>query len=160
MEARIKKEEKVYIPPQATEEDTVQYEQKPEISPEYQSLLDLHELLTEVDPENVPLISQLEAWKFKHKGLYISKISNEDSKYYLWRTLKRQEFKQLSQGSAFDTEESANEMLVEKCLLYPSCDTLFRLLSDAGVITTLGKQISYKSGFVTPQEALALIKVV
>ena len=51
-------------------------------------------------------------------------------------------------------------MLVDKCLLYPQPSTSWSLTCDAGIITTLGKQIAYKSGFVSPQEALSLIKVI
>ena len=66
----------------------------------------------------------------------------------------------LQEQGVFDNDEKANEVLVEKCLLYPQPTTTWRLTSDAGIITTVGKQIAYKSGFVTQQEALSLIKII
>lgn len=146
--------ESVYIPPQATEEEL------PPIDKEQQDLIDLHELLAEVDKENAPMVSTLEAWKSRHKSLYVSKISMESDKYYVFTTIKRHEFKKLQEQGIFDNEEKGNEVLVEKCLLYPMPTQSWRLTSDAGIITTLGKQIAYKSGFVSPQEALSLIKIV
>lgn len=160
MESRVKKDN-VYIPPQATTNyDEIEIPDEDILSKEDRELMDLHEILFEVDPKNCPMISQLEAWKGYHKSLYVSKISNESNEYYVWRTLKRNEFKQLSANGTFSDEEKANEILVEKCVLYPQVTQAWRLTSDAGVITTLGKQIAYKSGFVSPQEALSLIKVV
>lgn len=134
--------------------------------PEYQApiqdkeLLDLYNLLKEVNPDTCPMMSELEAWKSFHRSIYISKVSSEAPEYYVWRTLKRHEFKKLSATNSLDDDEKANEILVEKCVLYPIVSQEWRLISDAGVITTLGKQIAYKSGFVTQQEALSLIKVI
>lgn len=155
MKIRNAPEEKeaVYIPPQAIEEEYQEdYVDK--------DLLDLHKLLTEVDPEGAPILSVLEAWKAKHKSLYVSKISNDSIPYYVFTTIKRHEFKKLQSQGVFEDDEKGNEVLVEKCLLYPTPTTQWRFTSDAGIITTLGKQIAYKSGFVTPQEALSLIKII
>ena len=153
------KEQDVYIP--QLEEEVYDFQDPTEeIHPEQKELMDLHELLTEIDPVNAPLLSVLEAWKAKHKSLFISKISNDSEKYYVFTTIKRRDFKVLQDQGVFDNEEKGNEVLVEKCLLYPAVTQAWRLTSDAGIITTLGKQIAYKSGFVSPQEALSLIKII
>lgn len=146
----------VYIPPQATEED-IYMEEVPKTD---KGLMDLHELLTEVDPDNAPMLSVLEAWKYKHKVLYVSKISADSSEFYVFTSIKRADFKKLQEQGVFENEEKGFEVLVEKCLLYPQPTSAWRLTSAAGVISTLGRQISYKSGFVSPQEALSLIKIV
>lgn len=127
---------------------------------ENKELIELHEYLASIDPEGAPMVSVLEAWKERHKSLYVSKVSNDSTQPYVFTTIKRKDFKVLSKSGVFDNEEKGNEVLVEKCLLYPAPDQYFRLTSDAGIITTLGKQIAYKSGFVSPQEALSLIKIV
>lgn len=150
----IKKEEE---PKQINQIDQEIYEELP---PESRELIELHEYLSEVDPENAPTVSVLEAWKDKHKSLYVSKISNDSVQPYVFTTIKRKDFKLLSSQGVFDNEEKGNEVLVEKCLLYPAPTQQWRLISDAGIITTLGKQIAYKSGFVSPQEALSLVKIV
>ena len=146
-------EQPVYIPPQAEEaEEVQQYIDK--------DLLDLHELLCEVDKENAPLLSVLEAWKARHKTLYVSKIFSDSNNYFVFTTIKRHDFKKLQDQGVFENEEKGNEVLVEKCLLFPHPTTKWRLTSDAGIITTVGKQIAYKSGFVPQQEALSLIKII
>ena len=154
---KSKEEQNVYIPPQASEMDGGFYEEVPETD---KGLLDLHELLTEVDPDNAPMISVLEAWKAKHKVLYVSKVSSDSKEYYVFTSIKRVDFKKLQDQGVFDNEEKGNEVLVEKCLLYPHPTATWRLTSSAGIITTLGRQISYKSGFVSQQEALSLIKII
>lgn len=145
----------IYIPPQATEEE--QIFEEPQID---RDLVDLFELLQEEDPENAPLLSVIESWKSRHRSLYVSKVSNDSKQYYVFTTIKRHDFKKLQEQGVFENDEKANEVLVEKCLLYPHPTMNWRLTSDAGIITTVGKQIAYKSGFVTQQEALSLIKII
>jgi len=149
--------EEVYIPPQATEEDFQQYE--PQISPEDQKLMEIHGSLVEVYGDQAPMLSQLEAWKKRWGQIHVSKIGADRKEYYIWRTLLRFEYKEMTKGGAHEDSDSFNEMLVEKCALYPLYDFTFKNKSDAGVITTLGQQIAYKSGFVSPQEALSLIYI-
>ena len=59
-----------------SEEEVQQYIDK--------DLLDLHELLCEVDKENAPLLSVLEAWKARHKTLYVSKIFSDSNNYFVF----------------------------------------------------------------------------
>lgn len=145
--------EDIYIPPQATEEDFLD-----EVD---QKLKDLYDSLKEIYGEEAPLISQLEAWKQRWGSLNVSKVGQDRDTLYVWRTLQRLEYKKFKETGSkkLEDEDAYNEMLVEQCLLYPKYDFIFRQKSDAGVITTLGTQIAYKSGFVSPQEALALIYV-
>lgn len=145
------------IPLQASEEEFDQYQ--PQLSPEAQALMALHEDLKSVYGDDTPMISQLEGWKNRWTNLNVSKIGQDRKEYYIWRTLRRYEYKEMMQGKATEDAEALNEMLVEKCLLYPTYDFNFRQTTDAGVISTLGQQISYKSGFVSQQEALSLIYV-
>lgn len=147
--------EEVYISPQA---DESQYEEPP-LSEEDKKLKDLYETLQKAYGDSAPLISALEAWKKRWGNIHISKVSNERNEYYIWRTLRRHEYKEINVGDALSDSESTNELLVEKCLLFPDYNFAFRNQTDAGIITTLGQQISYKSGFVSPQEALSLIYI-
>lgn len=123
-----------------------------------QYLMDLNELLKETDPLNAPPVSLLESWQNKFKNIYVSKVVDPNT-YYVWRVLRRGEFKKLNTTGSFNDPMSANEILVETCLLYPTPATEWRIIQPAGVIETLGKQISYQSGFIPDNEALSLIKV-
>lgn len=121
-------------------------------------LMVLHKSLTEIYGDSTPTLSQLEAWKKRHDNIYVSNVSNNNKDLFVWRVLKRYEYKELKEGDIVDPE-SFNEMIVEKCLLFPNYDFSFRNQSNAGTITTLGAQMSYKSGFVSEQEALNLIYI-
>ena len=82
MKIRDKHAEKdVYIPPQATEEEEYPVYEEPQID---KDLLDLHSLLSEIYGENAPLLSVLEAWKDKHKSLFVSKVSSSSEDYYVY----------------------------------------------------------------------------
>ena len=151
---KIRNKEDVYIPPQEVEEEFNLEEHVDK------DLVDLYELLRETYGDNAPLLSVLEAWKSKHKRLFISKISSDSPDYYIFTSIKRSEFKKHQAQGVFENEEKGNEVLVETCLLFPAPIAQWRLTCDAGIITTLGKQIAYKSGFVSQQEALSLIKII
>lgn len=124
-----------------------------------QKLIELHKVLVESYGDEAPLLSQLEAWKSKWSNINVSKIGADRKETYVWRTLLRFEYKKMNVGEAAENPESFNEMIVEQCLLFPTYDYTFRQQSDAGIITTLGQQISYRSGFVSPQEALSLVYI-
>lgn len=147
--------EEVYIPPQDKEpEEDLSY-----LSESDRQLKELHEKLVEAFGENAPMLSQIEAWKTRWGNIQVSKVGADRKEYYIWRTLLRFEYKEMQKGKAAEDDDAFNEMIVEKCLLYPFYDFQFKNKSDAGIITTLGQQISYRSGFVSPQEALSLIYI-
>ena len=108
----VKKEQETTKIDNSIEEELYQ-----ELPVESRELLELYEYLSEIDPDNAPIVSVLEAWKDKHKSLYVSKISSESTQPYVFTTIKRKDFKLLSSQGVFDNEEKGNEVLVEKCLL-------------------------------------------
>lgn len=122
-------------------------------------LINMHEIIMDVDPLNAPPVSVLESWKSKYKHIYISRVVSPDE-YYIWRTIRRGEFKKLNSDNCFENPTAGYEILVETCLLYPTPNVQWRLTSPAGVIESLGKQISYQSGFVSDAELINLIRVV
>lgn len=130
-----------------------------EIDEELANLINMHEIIKDVDPLNAPPVSVLESWKHKYRHIYISRVVDPDV-YFIWRTIRRGEFKKLNSDNCFDNPTAGYEILVETCLLYPTPDAKWRLTSPAGVIESLGKQISYQSGFVSDAELINLIRVV
>lgn len=125
----------------------------------YAQLAELHNILKEADPVNSPSLSTLETWKDYHGEVYVSTVI-DPNKYYIFRTLKRFEYKKLRAQGTLTDSSAAYEIIVEQCLLYPQPTQEFRLKSNAGLIETLGKQINYQSGFVSDQEALSFIRVI
>jgi len=57
-------------------------------------------------------------------------------------------------------EDRYEEALVKKCLLWPIPDSKFIAEANAFLISTLRKQIEFKSGFVPDNIAIELIRVI
>lgn len=147
--------EEVYIPPQANEEE--EFNPDAYLSETEKQLQSVYNQLKESCGDEAPMLSQLESWKNRWGNIHVSKVGTDRKEYYVWRTLQRFEYKEMTKGGAHEDPDSFNEMIVEKCILFPLYDFSFRTKSDAGIITTLGQQIAYRSGFVSPQEALSLV---
>lgn len=143
-----------FIAPQPQEEN----QQHNFAAPDMEELKELFDFLRSFDEES-PMMSQLEGWKIRYGKIYVSKVV-DDSKYYVWRTLSRGEYKKLAATGSFDVELTAQEIIVEKCLLYPRPNDIWRFESDAGVIATLGKQIFHQTGFISQQDALSFIRII
>ncbi len=109
--------------------------------------------------EGSPTEYELEEWKDMYGVFYISSIGDDDD-LYIWRTLKRLEYKQLIKSGVANDQMRYEEAVLTRCSLWPklSLEAMARL--NAGVIETLSKQILYKSGFVSDQMALSMIKVI
>ena len=105
---------------------------------------------------NAPGRHEIEAWQGQFGVVYVSSVSGSD--IYLWRTISRNEYKQMARSGALNEEQRAEESIVRKCLLFPSAKDRFMIESPAGVIRTINTQILYQSGFVSEQEAIRNIK--
>ena len=115
---------------------------------------DLVEVLKDI--EDAPDELQLEEWKAIHGKFFVSSIDGDD--IFIWRTLRRNEYKQIAASGAMDQQNLLEESIIRKCLLYPKPTSEFLLANDAGIIPTLFEQISFKSGFIPKEQALSLIR--
>lgn len=109
--------------------------------------------------ENAPKDYELEEWKEMYGNYYISSI-NEDDDLYIWRTLKRIEYKQLVKSGMAKNQLAYEEAVISRCCLWPKMSIDSMSKQNAGTIETLAKQILFKSGFVPDQMALSLIKII
>jgi hypothetical protein len=123
----------------------------------FSSLVELAKEL--VAYEDAPDEAILEAWKSTYGKFFISSILGDDT-IFLWRTINRTEYKQLINTGVAKNQNSYEDAIVRKCVLWPKVTSEAMAGSDAGVVPTLAKQILYKSGFVSDQVALSLIKVI
>nr|DAI15743.1 MAG TPA: hypothetical protein [Caudoviricetes sp.] len=130
--------------------------QQEEEKREYTDVDMLIELLS--DKEDAPTVYDIEGWKDEYGIIQVSTILNEDD-IYLWRILRRQEYKSLLKSGTLNEQARAEEAIVRRCLLCPKPNEKFMYNSPAGVISTLKEQIMYKSGFVPDAVALSQIKV-
>jgi len=148
MEQLIKNVEGIEEAVEAVEEAEVEVAKVPT------PLDELYELVK--DDENGPDMFQLEQWKELYDKFFASSISGED--VYVWKTLKRLEYKSIAASGAMEKQDILELAVVKKCLLYPRGNSEFFAGLDAGVAPTLFKQIMYQSGFVSDEAAIAMIR--
>ena len=109
--------------------------------------------------EGSPTEYELEEWKDMYGVFYISSIGDDDN-LYIWRTLKRLEYKQLIKSGVANDQMRYEEAVLTRCSLWPKLGLEAMAKLNAGVVETLAKQVLYKSGFVSDQMALSMIKVI
>ena len=132
---------------ETTEEDS---QEEVELSP-------IEELLITLEGyDNPPLEYDLEQWKDLYGMFFVSSINGED--VFIWKTLKRMEYKSMAQSGALDQQDLFENAVARKCLLWPHPGQEFFATSDAGILPTLFKQIMHKSGFVSDEVAISMIR--
>ncbi len=140
------------MPSEPVVEDQVEQEVQEQ---EEDTLAMLSEALQGLD--GAPAESDLELWKSIHGQFYASSILGDDN-IYIWKTLKRNEFKQIAGSGAMNEQLLYEDAVVRKCLLWPKAKPEWLVKTDAGVVPTLFKQIMHRSGFIADDIALTLIK--
>jgi len=115
---------------------------------------ELLETLKEYDDS--PDIMQLNEWKDLYGMFFASSSNGED--IYLWRTLKRREYKTIAESGAMEKQDLFENSIVRKCLIWPAPTPALFSVSDAGLMPTLFKQIMNKSGFVSDEVAISMIR--
>lgn len=104
-------------------------------------------------------------WEENFTNIYMSTVG-EDPTVYIWRIFRRYEYlKTLGDATAaplveWNNDKQRQDYIVKACLLFPNPSLHFRANTPAGILPTLEKQILYKSGFVTDQEALSSINII
>lgn len=107
--------------------------------------------------EDGPTAGQTVAWKQQFGEVYVS--SFDIDKHYMWRTLNRQEYKQIvrqveqliSSGkmSQVDANMYNEEIVTEVCILFPKLTRADFNSNLAGLPAILSQQILESSGFNT-----------
>ena len=137
------------------QDDEIEIEEEIEVSV-YDNIAELARELEAY--EEAPDEAILEAWKSTYGKFFVSSILGDDT-IFIWRTINRTEYKQMINTGVAKNQNSYEDAVVRKCCLWPKITGEGLASSDAGVVPTLSKQILYKSGFVSDQMALSLIKV-
>lgn len=151
VEGIVSTSEDVLIDPENTQEvDDATEASAPEASP----LDELEQLLS--NQEDAPDRMDLEQWKDIHGKFYASSIDGDD--VYVWKSLKRFDYKSIAASGAMEKQETFENSVVRKCLLWPRPTPEFFQAGDAGTIPTLFKQIMHQSGFIPDDVALSMIR--
>ena len=106
--------------------------------------------------KGAPSRATLEEWKALHGKFYMSSIDGDN--VFIWKTIKRIEYKQLLNTGAMEKQNLLEDFIIRRCLLWPKPTPDFMSGSDAGVISTLFKQIYFQSGFIPEDLAFTLIE--
>jgi hypothetical protein len=103
-----------------------------------------------------PTAGQIKQWKALHGDVYVTSITFE--KHIVWRTLTRNEYKQLVkkmeqlvQAGQLSTAEANlwnEEAITEVCILFPSYDKVSLSSEMAGLPSLLSQEVLEASGFV------------
>ena len=109
--------------------------------------------------EGAPDYDDIADWKNAYGVIYASTIHMADD-LFIFRPLKRLDYKKIVASGAAKSEDKYEESLVKRCLLYPTPDAKFLADANAGTISTLRVQIEFKSGFIPEALAIELIKVI
>ena len=109
--------------------------------------------------EDAPDYDQIYEWKNNYGVIYASTIHMADD-LFIFRPLKRLDYKKIVASGAAKSEDKYEEALVKRCLLYPTPDAKFLADANAGTVSTLRVQIEFKSGFIPEALAIELIKVI
>jgi len=106
--------------------------------------------------EDGPNAGDIKKWKSIHGDVYVTSITYD--KHIVWRTLTRNEYKQLVkkmeqlvQSGQLSTAEANlwnEESITEICLLFPAYDKMALANEMAGLPSLLSQEILEASGFV------------
>lgn len=97
-----------------------------------------------------PTYDQLQEWKSAYGGeIYMSDF---DDKFFIWRPIRRKEFKDIQNQIGNPDEYYIEERILHTCLLWPEDYAMQKMtFGKAGIPTTLSQLIMERSGFLRPQ---------
>jgi hypothetical protein len=104
--------------------------------------------------ENGPSQVQIDEWKVKHGELFVAKFSESDK--YIYRPLKRFEYKQIMGIGQAENKAFAEEKVVQMCVVWPAIDPTKIAMIKAGTISTLVDLIMSASNFGIAEEPVKL----
>ena len=97
---------------------------------------------------------QISEWKAKFGEIFVAKFSDEEK--YLYRPLKRFEYKQILALGQADNKSFAEEKIVSMCIVWPVMEVTKIPTLKAGTINTLVELIMESSNFGIKEEPIKL----
>jgi hypothetical protein len=101
-----------------------------------------------------PTQEQINEWKAKHTDVFVAKFSDEEK--YVYRPLKRFEYKQILGLGQQENKSFAEEKVAQFCILWPTIDPAKLATFKAGTISTLVDLIMAASNFGIQEEPVKL----
>lgn len=97
---------------------------------------------------------QIEEWKAKFGEVYVAKFSEEEK--YLYRPMRRLEYKQIVSVGQNENKAFAEEKVVQMCVVFPAIDPTKMATLKAGTVSTLVDLIMAASNFGVAEEPIKL----
>jgi hypothetical protein len=101
-----------------------------------------------------PSQEQINEWKGKHGELLLAKFSEEEK--YIYRPLRRFEYKQIMALGQGDNKTFSEEKVVQMCVVWPTIDPTKIHSFKAGTISTMVDLIMSASNFGISEEPTKL----
>lgn len=115
--------------------------------------------LDEIFEQGLVKKEDVERWKEMYSNKIFLSYFDKDE-YYFYRYISLPEWKSIMttyQGIKTKTESLFDELLVEKCLLYPAFTPELKALVPGGTFSTLSKQIQFSSNFLPDDVTIRMI---
>lgn len=151
-----KKEKELDLPVML--EETVEVVEEQEGVEEFVEEFETNELMYDADGNELlfpggPTLTRVEEWKSLHGEVFLTEF---DEDVFLWRTLKRKEYKDIMKINGAD-QYYKEERIVDKVALYPENYNFMAMTNGkAGVPTLLSELVMEKSGFQAKTGAMKL----
>lgn len=97
---------------------------------------------------------QIDEWKLKFGEVYVAKFSEEEK--YIYRPLRRLEYKQLLTLGQNENKSFAEEKVVQMCIVWPTIDPTKIATMKAGTVSTIVDLIMTASNFGISEEPVRL----
>lgn len=100
-----------------------------------------------------PTLVRIEEWKSLHGEVFLTEF---DEEVFLWRTLKRKEYKEIMKINGAD-QYYKEERIVDRVALYPENYNFMAMTNGkAGIPTLLSELVMEKSGFQAKTGAMKI----
>jgi hypothetical protein len=104
--------------------------------------------------ENGPTQEQINEWKSKFGEVYVATFSPAEK--YVYRPLRRLEYKQILQLGQADNKTFAEEKVAQMCIVWPDIDPTKLATLKAGTISTVVDLVMAASNFGVTEEPVKL----
>lgn len=143
------------VDPMAQEEQTPQDEPQDE-APEEEKKKERKDPIMEhwATMKGRPTDEMIEGWKAQYGECFL--MSFDAVENYVWRPIKRLEYKNILQQAKDDAHYQ--EMVVQRCVLWPQVGPEVLTGGKAGTIPTLYAVIMEGSNFLEPDQAVMLVR--
>jgi hypothetical protein len=101
-----------------------------------------------------PSDEQIAMWKEQFGEVYLISFDLEEN--FVWRPITRLEYKNIIQQAKDDSHYQ--EMVVQRCVLYPQIGPEHLTAGKAGTVPTLHAVIMEGSNFLEPDQAVMLVR--